>query len=325
MNEIIPPGSPAAASERVDLADDFAEPLKRNLPLIPGDTIAGRALVTVIAIMTFLAAISAGAGVLVNDAARGWTDTVSREMTIQVMPRPGADIEADLAAAADAARGAPGIALVRVYTKLDSERLLEPWLGTGLDLGELPIPRLIVIERDPAATVDVAKLKSQLAARAPSATLDDHGQWMDRLAAMARSMVFIVAGVFLLVLTAMALAVAFATRGAMAGNSEIVDVLHFVGARDSFIASQFQRHFLRLGLRGGALGGGAAVLAFGASSLLLSWRTKTPSGDQIEALFGAFSLGPLGYCLIGLIALGIAGLTGWVSRSIVFRHLRALN
>ena len=41
--------------------------------------------------------------------------------------------------------------------------------------------------------------------------------------------------IFGLVLMAMGLAVTFATRGAMAGNREIVDVLHFVGAEDRFI------------------------------------------------------------------------------------------
>ena len=303
----------------------FAEPLKRNMPLIPGDTIAGRALVTVIAIMTFLATISAGAGVLVNDASRGWIDQVSREMTIQVKPRTGRDIDADVAAAAAIARATPGIMNVRVFSKTDSESLLEPWLGTGLDLGELPIPRLIEFERDPSHPIEIAKLRELLASKSPAASLDDHGLWMERLAIMARSMVLIVAIVFLLVLVAMALAVSFATRGAMAGNSEIVNVLHFVGAEDTFIAKEFQRHFLRLGLRGGFIGGGGAILVFLLSSLLFSWSGKTPGSDQVEALFGTFALGPLGYVLIAIIALGIAGLTGWVSRSIVFRHLRELN
>jgi len=37
----------------------------------------------------------------------------------------------------------------------------------------------------------------------------------------------------------------------MAGNRDVVEVLHFVGAHDSFIASEFQRHFMWLGLKGG--------------------------------------------------------------------------
>ena len=40
----------------------------------------------------------------------------------------------------------------------------------------------------------------------------------------------------------------------MAGNREIIEVLHFVGASDAFIAREFQSHFRRLGLRGAIIG-----------------------------------------------------------------------
>ena len=53
-------------------------------------------------------------------------------------------------------------------------------------------------------------------------------------------------------LAATVLSVIFATRGAMATNRPIVEVLHFIGAKSGFIAGQFQRHFLMLGLEGGA-------------------------------------------------------------------------
>ena len=69
--------------------------------------------------------------------------------------------------------------------------------------------------------------------------------------------------VLALVLAVTVLSVTFATRGAMATNRPIVEVLHYVGATDSFIASQFQRHFLMLGFKGGAIGGGAAIVLFG--------------------------------------------------------------
>ena len=96
-------------------------------------------------------------------------------------------------------------------------------------------------------------------------------------------------------LVAAGLAVIFATRGAMAGNREVVEVLHFVGANDDFIAKEFQRRFFRLGLRGSVIGAGAALLL----TLILgfvsrSWRAS-PTGDQIEALFGAFSISWRGY------------------------------
>ena len=131
--------------------------------------------------------------------------------------------------------------------------------------------------------------------------------------------------IFVLVLAAMVLAVSFATEGAMAGTREIIEVLHFVGAADSFISRQFQRHFFHLGLRGGAIGGLLAILAFAVSQSLAAWLRATPGGDQIEAMFGDFSLEWNVWAAIALLAAGIAIVTGLVSRVIVLRHLRSLN
>ena len=125
-------------------------------------------------------------------------------------------------------------------------------------------------------------------------------------------------------LLALGLAVAFATRGAMAGNREIIEVLHFVGAGDSFISRQFQMHFLRLGLRGGGIGGGAAIVFFLAGGWLLGRARATASGEQVEAMFGSFGLGLSGYAAILVIAVAIAVLTAIVSRTIVYRHLRRM-
>src|SRR5262244_1260884 len=97
-------------------------------PIVPRATISGRALVAVVAIMTFLASLTTGAVMLVRASAAAWQSDVAREVTIQVRPMPGRDIEADVTSAAEIARGFPGIAEVRPYTKEESARLLEPWL-----------------------------------------------------------------------------------------------------------------------------------------------------------------------------------------------------
>ena len=60
-----------------------------NAQLIPRDSVAGRALVVVIAIMTFLACLTAGAALLVADASRSWRSEVLRDATIQVKAGPG--------------------------------------------------------------------------------------------------------------------------------------------------------------------------------------------------------------------------------------------
>jgi cell division transport system permease protein len=122
----------------------------------------------------------------------------------------------------------------------------------------------------------------------------------------------------------MATAIGFATRGAMAGAREIIEVLHFVGAADSYVAREFQGHFLRLGLKGAAIGGGAAMLFFALGALISSWSTRSAGGEEISSLFGAFRLGAFGYFAIVVICLAIAALTGFLSRQIVFRQLRGL-
>jgi cell division transport system permease protein len=312
VNGSSPPPLPAASQ------------LKRDMPLIPSHSIAGRALVVVIAIMTFLACLTAGGAILVAEAAQGWRADVSRDITIQIKPRPGDDADALVAAAADIAAHAPGVADVHAYSKPESEKLLAPWLGDGLDLGQLPIPRLIVVRMQSGHREDLEPLRAALAAGAPGASLDDHRLWLSRLDTMADAIVVFAAALFALMILAMATAIGFATRGAMAGTREIIEVLHFVGAADSYIARQFQGHFLRLGFRGAAIGGLSAALFFAFASLVSAWRGRSADGEEIAALFGAFALGLGGYAAIAAICLAIAGLTALLSREIVFRQLRSL-
>ncbi|MGO8738734.1 cell division protein FtsX [Rhodoblastus sp.] len=307
-----------APIETVDLSDSWS-----RTPLVPAETVAGKALTIVIAIMTFLAALNAGFAIVLADASREWRGEVGLEMTIQLLPRPSRDIEADVARAVKIAAAFPGVAEARAFSRKESEDLLTPWLGAGLDLGQLPVPRLIVVRRDPRTPLDAAGLRAALDAALPNAVLDDHGAWMQRLGTMAQVVVGGAAAIFVLVLIAMALAVGFATRGAMAGNRDIIEALHFVGAADGFIARQFQFHFLRLGLRGGVLGGGAAIALFLLLGFLSRHWTASAGGEQAEALFGSFSLGWTGLGVIVAISLAAALIAGLMSRAIVFRALRS--
>ncbi|MGL4444727.1 MAG: cell division protein FtsX [Alsobacter sp.] len=294
-------------------------------PLVPAASIAGRALVTVIAIMTFLAGLTAGAAQLVGEASAGWRSSVAREVTIQVRPAPARDVDADVSRAVDLARATPGVTSVRAYTRAESERLLEPWLGTGLNFDELPVPRIIVLQVDTERRPDFGALRRSLADTVRGATLDDHRLWIDRLGTMANTLVLLGIGIMILVLAATGLAVVFATRGAMAGNREIVEVLHFVGASDDYIAREFQKHFLRLGMRGGVIGGACAALFFLGAGVLAATVVATPGGTQIQALFGTIDLGGGGYLAIAAIAVVVAGLTAIVSRLTVRRTLLELG
>src|ERR1700694_469442 len=143
-------------------------------PIVPRNSIAGRALVAVVAIMTFLASLTTGAVMLVLSSAAEWQSDVAREMTIQIRPAPGRDLDAEVAKAVEIARAAPGIAEVRPYTAAESAQLLEPWLGTGLTLDALPVPRIIVLRVGANERPDLGVLRSALAARGAGASLADH-------------------------------------------------------------------------------------------------------------------------------------------------------
>ena len=298
----------------------------RNMsPIVPRASISGRALVAVVAIMTFLASITTGAVLLVSASAAEWQSEVASEITIQVRPQSGRDLDRDTAAAAEAMRPQPGIIEVRPFSKGESAKLLEPWLGTGLSIEQLPVPRVIIARLQPGATLDLAALRGRVLQVAPSASVDDHRAWIERMRSMTGATVFAGLGILALVIVATIISVSFATRGAMAANRPIVEVLHFVGAGDSYIANRFLRHFLRLGLEGGLIGGGVAMLGFGFSESIANWFSGTPVGDQFAALLGTFSLRPSGYLVLAAQALLIAAITAWASRRTLFATLDEID
>jgi cell division transport system permease protein len=294
-------------------------------PLVPRNSISGRALVAVVAIMTFLASLTSCAVVLVSQSASEWQADVAREVTIQILPASGRDVDAAVAKAAGVARAFTGIGDVRVYSKEESASLLEPWLGSGMTLAELPVPRLIVVKIASGAAPDIQQLRRILAEQVPGATLDDHRGWIERMRAMAGTAVVAGFVILMMMFAATVLSVTFATRGAMATNKTVIEVLHFVGAKNGFIAGNFQRHFLWLGLEGGAIGGGAAILLFALASIVSRWFTGTAGGDQTAALFGSFSIGMAGYAavLVQVVLTGVV--TAMTSRYTVNRTLESID
>lgn len=311
---------------RIDLTMQLREP-NEPLPrfdtaLVPRNSISGRALVAVVAIMTFLVSLTTGAAILVTKAAGEWQSDISREMTIQIMPAPGRDLDTSVSRAVAITRTISGITEVRPYSKEESMKLLEPWLGSGISLSELPVPRLIVIKIAADATPDLGQLRRVLADQVPGAVVDDHRGWIDRMRAMAGTAVAVGVCILILMFAATILSVAFATRGAMATNKAVIEVLHFVGAKNGFIARHFQHHFLVLGLQGGAIGGGAAIVVFLAATMISHWLV---GGDQGSPLFGSFSIGLAGYAaVLGQVVL-IAVVTAWTSRHTVNSTLETID
>jgi cell division transport system permease protein len=294
-------------------------------PIVPQATISGRALMAVVAIMTFLASLTAGAVMLVRTAANEWQTEVGREVTIQIGGAAGQELDAEVAKAVAIVKAFPGIADVRPYSKEETTRLLEPWLGSGLRFDELPIPRIIVVRIAAGGRPNLGELRKLLAEQVPGASLDDHRGFVDRMRAMASAAVIGGIGVLVLVLLANVLSVTFATRAAIASNRPVIEVLHFIGARDSFIAGHFQHYFLQLGLKGGLIGGGSAVALFAFLDFANGWFLGTAAGDQFVAMFGTFSIGALGYLAIVVQIALVAAVTAIASRRTVNRTIETVH
>lgn len=294
-------------------------------PIVPQATISARALIGVVAIMTFLASLTIGAVALVRAAALEWQSGVAREMTVQIRPAAGRDMEMDVAKATTIARAFPGVSDVKPYSREESTRLLEPWLGSGLQFEDLPIPRIVVLRIAPGAVPDISELRKSLAEQIPTASLDDHRGFVARMRAMSDAALLAGIAVLVLVLLATVLSVTFATRAAMATNRHVIEVLHLIGAKDSFIASHFQRHFLQLGFKGGLLGGSAAIALFVLADLAGNWFTGTAAGDQFAAMFGTVSIGVLGYAAILAQVCLVAMVTGATSHRTVNRTIETIQ
>jgi cell division transport system permease protein len=295
----------------------------RAAPVVPARSVAGRTLLLLIAIMTFLSAVTLGGVVLVQKSAIAWSADVGREVTIQVRPVEGEVMDSNLRTAVALAEATPGVASARALSLEENRKLIEPWLGTGLDLSAIDVPRLVVVELSDPADADIAKLATDLKA-VKGASLDTHAAWRQQLNTMAGTIVVSGLLVLALIVVATVLAVIFATRGTMASNREIVDVLHFIGASNSFIAGEFQGRFLAIGLRGGVIGGLCAILFFFIVGAAIG-SVSDAAEAQLGVLFGRFALGLDGIVGIAAMVPVIAAMTAITSRLTVRRFLTQIS
>ncbi len=295
-----------------------------NAPIVPAATVTGRSLTLVIAIMCFLACLTAGAVWMIYQSSNAWLKDIASEVTVQVEPRDRVDTDKTLIDVIAYLSRQPGIRAATPISVESSAKLLEPWLGQSDVLKSLPVPRLVAIELDRTSPPDFEKLRASLGQRFQGVTLDDHRQWQRQIRTVVRS--FALGGMAILVLVALATAaiIVSAARSAMASNRDIVEVLHFVGATDRFIAREFDKHFLRLGIRAGlmgAVGAGAVFLAMPSVMQLLGGGSVTVA--EIQRLVGVGTLDAAGFAILGAVVVVIAALCMITSRVGVFRILNS--
>jgi cell division transport system permease protein len=307
-------------------AQGAAKFTRGNAPIVPPGSVTGRSLTLVIAIMAFLASLTAGCVYVVFNAASVWTNNISSEITIQIQSRGGDIGDAKLAEIVKFLTDQNGIKQVNPFSREQSLKLVEPWIGKSEVLKSFAIPRLIAVETDRDNPPELPTLKKVLEMKYPGAVLDDHGLWRAEIHRLTRALEL--AGILMLLLMAAATCgvIIAAATSALASNREIVSVLNLVGAEEKFIANQFESHFLKVGIKAGIAGAAAAAAVFAG----LPHITEGMSGSfaveaEVRRLVGAGTLDAGGYAILVLVIVAIASICKMTSRYGVRRILNQQN
>mgnify|MGYP007037743634 FL=1 len=236
---------------------------------------AARTLPWIIAVMAFLATIALAGALLLNNVIVRWSHSLSGTLTIQVPSAAGAaETEARIKRILALLRDEKAVTRVRVLSEGESSALVEPWLGRGAAAIGLPLPRLVDVGLAEDARIDLAALRRKVDEAAPGATVEEHQKWLDEMIGVIRWGWRLALVVVVLIFFAAAMTIVFAMRTSLRIHRAVTDVLHLIGARDQYIAEQFQRHAFRLGLLGGAIGTGfAALVLIGLERILAKVET----------------------------------------------------
>lgn len=229
-------------------------------PLLPPRDARDGSLVFVVAVLCFLACLTAMAALAANRAAQGWTSQLTSSATVVVRARSGETPDSAAARAAEALAGVRGVVEARALSREKAEALLAPWIGKDALVEDLPTPRLVTLDLDPKSPASAGALAQALKAANVDAVVDDHSRWIadiERAANLAR---WAALGVFALIAAATTAVIAFATRAGLAARADVIEVLHLSGAEAGFIAGLFQTRFAVMAALAGLLGGASAAI-----------------------------------------------------------------
>ncbi|MNK89127.1 cell division ABC transporter subunit FtsX [compost metagenome] len=235
-----------------------------------------RWLMVVIAVLCFLASITAVGAVAADRAAHGWARQLRAEATVQVRPRVDETGPTAAARAAETLAGVKGVAEAEAMDRKAAEALLRPWVGEAA-LPDLPLPYLVTVRLDPKNPASAPTLSRALAEAGLDATVDDHSLWRGEVERSAGVITALAGAAFLLIAAATAAVIAYATRAGMAAQASVIETLSLNGASDFYVAGLFQRRFGGLAVQAGAMGAGLAALLMGLLRLIGGEGGLTPA------------------------------------------------
>jgi cell division transport system permease protein len=283
--------------------------------ILPRNMLGSRLLPLVIAVNVYLASLAILGGLALIGATGQWATEIEQLVTVQVPPESGVSGDAVVKSVLGVLRDHPGVAQARALELSEMEALLAPWLGQSAAIKELPLPQLIDVELRPDGDLD--SLRKRLDAEFPGVEIDDHRQWREQMQSIATSARLICWSLVAMISLAAIAVIIFATRASLENQNELVALMHLIGAHNSFVAGEFQKHFLGIGVIGVLIGLVPVVLTIGAILYL--------TGDDPAPWMGRMALGPVDYILAALPPLTAALITMLTARLTVLRALAVLD
>lgn len=284
-----------------------------RMSLLPRDAGGERWLVSLIAVLCFLACLAAVGAAAADRAAHGWARQLGTEATVQVRPRVGETGAEAAARAAETLAGVTGVAEAQALDRKAAEDLLRPWVGEAV-LPDLPLPYLITVRLDRDGPASAVTLSRALAEAGLDASVDDHSLWRGEVERSAGLITALAIAAFLLTAGAAGAAVAYATRAGMAAQAALIETLSLNGASDGTIAWLFQRRYALVAATAGAIGAVAAMAAVSALRLLGGTEGITPALPVAWSDVLLLSPCPLLAATVALVAARFTALAGMKDR-----------
>jgi cell division transport system permease protein len=232
---------------------------KQELPLKGENT--SLFLEVIIAIAVFIFAITLSGVLAVDSMVDSWNKSILGSITVQIMPvndtnkeKAQSETLAYEEKAVEFLKSLNGVLKVTPLTDKQLEELLQPWLGDGVNIADLPAPRIIDVKIAPDAEIDFQQLSKDLAVASPQASLDNHKLWLNKLIAFADGLKLIALTVLVLISTITSGAIFYTTQMSLGLHHNIIEILHIVGAKDTYVAQQYAKRMAFLGFLGGLFG-----------------------------------------------------------------------
>ena len=232
---------------------------KQELPL-EGDT-TSLFLRVIISITVFIFAITLSGVLSINSMLKNWNESILGSLTIQIMPVNLTDKDKALAETlahqdkvVEFLKSVDGIENVSKLSDKQLKKLIQPWLGDGVNISNLPLPRIVDVKLSAKAEINFEDLAVNLAKVSEYASLDNHKLWLSKLIKFADGLKILAMTILFLVVLVTSGAIFYTTQTSLGLHKYIIEILHTMGAKDAYIAQQYANRNAFLGLVGGIIG-----------------------------------------------------------------------